>query len=252
MGNPVWSSLVSLDHTSDIQVDKRLDSNVGADRICKQLGYKNGVRGPRKTNRGGSGPIHILSSIHPRRRASVLKRCKHTKEYQSVICSGGLGPQTVKESISWNCTENRVKEKVKVMGDNLTIISPIRPLERCYWVFTHEDKNYQCCYGVEDWNENGKLERKWDCDRFKSIFNSDSDPRCLKRGKYLVKNDYLGLTSTCNLTISLSSASDGNYQSLDVYGEAIQRCSIAAKREFPETSDGTAGAIVVVLLLVSC
>ena len=248
----MWSSLVSLDHTSDIQVDKRLDSNVGADRICKQLGYKNGVRGPRKTNRGGSGPIHILSSIHPRRRASVLKRCKHTKEYQSVICSGGLGPQTVKENFSWNCTDNKVKvkEKVKVMGDNLTIISPVNPLARCYWVFTHEDKNYQCCYGFEDWNE--WKPRQNDCDRFKSIFNSDSDPRCLERGKYLVKNDYLGLTSTCNLTFSLSSVSDGYYQSLDIYGEAIQRCSIAAKREFPETSDGTAGAIVVVLLLVSC
>ena len=144
------------------------------------------------------------------------------------------------------------------MGDNLTIISPVNPLARCYWVFTHEDKNYQCCYGVEDWNE--WKPRQNDCDRFKSIFNSDSDPRgltdprCLKRGKYLVKVDLLGLSpvSTCNLTFSLSSASDGNYQSLDIYGEAIQRCSIAAKREFPETSDGTAGAIVVVLLLVSC
>ena len=216
MGNPVWSSLVSLDHTSDIQVDKRLDSNVGADRICKQLGYKNGVRGPRKTNRGGSGPIHILSSIHPRRRASVLKRCKHTKEYQSVTCSGGLGPQTAKENISWNCTENRVKvkEKVKVMGDNLTLISPNNPLEYCYWVFTHEDKNYQCCYSIKDTNL---------CDNFKSIFNSDSDSRCLEHDKYLVESDLFGLSGvhTCNLTISLSSASDGNYQSFSNYGQAI-------------------------------
>ena len=71
----------------NIQVDKRWDSNVGAERICKQLGYKKGVRGPQKTNPGGSGPFHVLSHV-----PQVLKTCTHTID-QSVICSGGLGPK---------------------------------------------------------------------------------------------------------------------------------------------------------------
>ena len=58
---------------------------MGAERICKQLGYETGIRGPRNANPEGSGPVHALSHV-----SHVL--CPHTID-QGVICSGGLGPQ---------------------------------------------------------------------------------------------------------------------------------------------------------------
>ena len=60
---------------------------MGAETICKQLGYEKGVKGPRYTNQGGSGPFHVV-----RRGKHALETCKHTID-QSVKCSGGLGPQ---------------------------------------------------------------------------------------------------------------------------------------------------------------
>ena len=61
---------------------------MGADRICKQLGYENGRRGPRNADPEGSGPIHALSHIAN----AWLSKCTHSID-QGVICSGGLGPQ---------------------------------------------------------------------------------------------------------------------------------------------------------------
>ena len=36
---------------------------MGAERICKQLGYETGIRGPRNANPEGSGPVHILNGM---------------------------------------------------------------------------------------------------------------------------------------------------------------------------------------------
>ena len=60
---------------------------MGAERICQQLGYERGIRGPRNANPEGSGPIHALSHV-----PHVLSTCTHSID-QGVICSGGLGPQ---------------------------------------------------------------------------------------------------------------------------------------------------------------
>ena len=57
---------------------------MGAERICQQLGYERGIRGPRNANPEGSGPIHALSVN--------TATCTHSID-QGVICSGGLGPQ---------------------------------------------------------------------------------------------------------------------------------------------------------------
>ena len=71
---------------------------MGAERICQQLGYERGIRGPRNANPEGSGPIHALSHV-----PHVLSTCTHSIDQgvicsgdsidQGVICSGGLGPQ---------------------------------------------------------------------------------------------------------------------------------------------------------------
>ena len=120
----------------------------------------------------------------------------------------------IKENISWKCADDKTVKGV--LGENLTLISLVNTVERCYFVFTHQDANYQCCYAEKDRN---------DCDAF------DYDPRCLTSNKYAVKIDSLGgsAVNTCNLTIeSVNSASDGNYQSFSNLGQAIQRCNIAS------------------------
>ena len=106
MGNFVWPLLVRQPCNIRVnsQVDIRWNNNVGAERICKQLGYKTGKRGPRNANPGGSGPVHALSHV-----SHVLSRCPHTID-QGVICSGGLGPQTTTTSTSTTAT---------VIGDKL-------------------------------------------------------------------------------------------------------------------------------------
>ena len=92
MGNFVWPLLVRQPCHIRVnsQVDIRWDSDVGAERICQQLGYERGIRGPRNANPEGSGPIHALSHV-----PHVLSTCTHSID-QGVICSGGLGPQIPK------------------------------------------------------------------------------------------------------------------------------------------------------------
>ena len=77
-----------------------------------------------------------------------------------------------KEDVSWDCTIDKIVKGVH--GQQLTLVSKVSPLERCYFVFTNPVENYQCCYGDKDEN---------DCDAFKY------DPRCLKSDKYFVNID---------------------------------------------------------------
>ena len=59
---------------------------MGAERICQQLGYERGIRGPRNANPEGSGPVHALSGM-----LSWIEggACPHNID-QGVICSGGI------------------------------------------------------------------------------------------------------------------------------------------------------------------
>ena len=93
MGNFVWPLLVRqpCNIRVDSQVYKRWDSDVGAERICQQLGYERGIRGPRHANPEGSGPVHALSHV-PHVLHLPAPTCTHSID-QGVICSGGLGPQ---------------------------------------------------------------------------------------------------------------------------------------------------------------
>ena len=77
-----------------LTIDVRWDNNDGADKICKQLGYEEGVKGPRNAVSKGSGPIHIVSRAASDYKADVInetyKLCTHTID-QAVACKGGLG-----------------------------------------------------------------------------------------------------------------------------------------------------------------
>jgi len=60
----------------------------GADKICKQIGYEKGKRGPRSAKTPGSGPVHVS----PSNIAYKIPTCPHNID-QAVVCSGGTGPQ---------------------------------------------------------------------------------------------------------------------------------------------------------------
>ena len=74
-------------------IDVRWNNNDGADKICKQLGYKEGVKGPRNAVSKGSGPIHIVSWARTEFKNDVIektyKKCTHGID-QAVICKGGF------------------------------------------------------------------------------------------------------------------------------------------------------------------
>ena len=74
--------------------DVRWDNNDGADKICKQLGYKEGVKGPREAISEGSGPIHAVSWASSEVTNDVIngtyEKCTHAID-QAVVCMGGLG-----------------------------------------------------------------------------------------------------------------------------------------------------------------
>ena len=73
----------------------RWDNNNGADKICKQLGYDGGTKGPRNAISEGSGHIHVVSWASKKFKDDVTnkiyKECKHSRD-QAVVCKGGLGP----------------------------------------------------------------------------------------------------------------------------------------------------------------
>ena len=98
---------------------------MGAERICKQLGYQKGVRGPRKTNPGGSGPVHALSHV-----PHVLSRCPHTID-QSVICSGGLGPGHGMETKEIRGEMEKRKAKEKLVQKPVQLTSAARGCRKC-------------------------------------------------------------------------------------------------------------------------
>ena len=86
-------------------IDVRWDNNDGADKICKQLGYEEGVKGPRYAVSKGSGPIHIVSwAKESEYKDDVInetyKLCTHAKD-QAVACKGGLGATPGKQPFLW-------------------------------------------------------------------------------------------------------------------------------------------------------
>ena len=86
--------LVPLTHSSP-ELCFRWDNNGGAGKICKQLGYEEGAKGPRNAVSEGSGPIHAVSWASPEVTDDVINeiysKCTHAID-QAVVCKGGLGP----------------------------------------------------------------------------------------------------------------------------------------------------------------
>ena len=92
-----------------LTIDVRWDNNDGADKICKQLGYEEGVKGPRNTISKRSGPIHIVSRARSDYKDDVIneiyKLCTHAID-QAVACKGGLGATPGKTTIVMGSHKN--------------------------------------------------------------------------------------------------------------------------------------------------
>jgi hypothetical protein len=146
--------------------------------------------------------------------------------FTSPTDQAAASSQEVKQK-SWNCT---IEKTVKVLqGEAFTIYSHVDPNDRCHFLFTHQDNNYQCCY-----------EDKYDknCESFNYI----NDPRCLKNDNYNVEIDSRGrsLRNTCNFTtFNADSTSYGTYQVFNNEGQhilvyrnsiAIQKCNIVVEK----------------------
>jgi hypothetical protein len=167
--------------------------------------------------------------------------------FTSPTDQAAASSQDVKQK-SWNCT---IEKTVKVLqGEAFTIYSHVDPNDRCHFLFTHQDDNYQCCY--EDKYDNN-------CESFNYI----NDPRCLKNDNYTVEIDSRGrsLRNTCNFTtFNADSTSYGMYQVFNNEGHhilvyknstAIQKCNIVVeKTQNPHTFNGYLIAIQAVFSFI--
>jgi len=149
-------------------------------------------------------------------------------------------PSINEESKSWNCTlDKTVKEDE---GERLTIVSRVNPVDRCYFEFTPQDDDYRCCYQNKDDNYCGAL-------------GYSNGPKCLKSDNYLVKIDSKGQSAvdTCSLTIeSVSSLSEGKYQSFHSSGQPIQMCNISITTNLQSNFPGFPFPFLVCFIVLSC
>ena len=122
-------------------------------------------------------------------------------------------------------------------GEEVTLVSDIEPLTRCYFVFTDNGGSGQCCF-----NEHG------------------SDEDCQTSGDYKQRNyrncpDYdLTVdstdTETCTLTIKgVSEASAGQYKSYDADHAPIQECVVTVSGG--GGGSGTIWTILVIIVLAA-
>ena len=130
------------------------------------------------------------------------------------------------------CKNNVLESK---HGEEVTLVSDIEPLTRCYFVFTDNGGSGQCCF-----NEHG------------------SDEDCQTSGDYKQRNyrncpDYALTvdstdTETCTLTIkSVNEGAAGQYKSYDAdHGKPIQECQVTVSG-----GGGESGIIVVIVVLVA-
>merc|ERR1719391_376892 len=115
-------------------------------------------------------------------------------------------------------------------GEQLTLVSSVDPLERCYFVFTKNDNSDQCCY-----NENGFERDCTNSDKYKQRSNSEC-------AEYDLTVDST-LTLTCNLTIkSVSEAHAGLYKIYCADHKPIQGCVVTVSGG--ETNKWGAGSII--------
>ena len=132
-------------------------------------------------------------------------------------------PNLVEQSNSWNCTVDKMVEGTA--GQPLTLVTFVDPVDRCYFVFTHQHDNHQCCYDRKHDNFCGALSYK-------------NGPECLKRDDFSVKIDSKGRSAvdTCNITIKsdvMSSTSFGKWQSFNGDSQAKQKFHIITEKDYP-------------------
>ena len=101
-------------------------------------------------------------------------------------------------------------------GKELTLISDIEPLTRCYFVSTDSDSGDQCCF-----NEDGEDE---DCTT--SGYYKQRNTKC---PEYSLTYDSIE-TRTCTLTIKSVSAA-GKYKSFDANHVPLQSCLVTISVE---------------------
>lgn len=123
--------------------------------------------------------------------------------------------------------ENAIDVK---FGEELTLISRVDPLKRCYFVFTDDDSSDQCCFNRKEHNEDCETSDK---------YNPRNSMNC---PEYVLKVDSIE-TRTCVLTItSVSETAAGQYRSFDADDVPIQGCHVTVSGE--KSNGGGIKAIV--------
>jgi len=135
---------------------------------------------------------------------------------------------------SQNCRNNKGINVTK--GEELTLISPVDPLMRCYFVFTDDDSGEQCCFSKEGSNE--------DCES-SGKYKPRNNAKC---PEHVLIVDSIE-TGTCILKIkSVSEAAAGEYKSYDADHKRIEGCQVTVSGGI--SNGGGTGAIVGSLVAV--
>ena len=134
-------------------------------------------------------------------------------------------------------TEALSKEcNIQKDGGNTKLIVDVHLREKCYFVFTANNKSHQCCY-------DGPTPNNY-CRKF-PMYKRGNNSMCLKEDEYALKIN----PTTCVLFIaSNSETASGLYKSYNAEDEEIQECDVQEDREVGGSS---AGVVVGVLITVA-
>ena len=139
-------------------------------------------------------------------------------------------PPHNKEQTIWNCTID--KQKKVAYGKGFTIFSHVDPADRCYFVFTHKNDQYKCCY---------ESNHDSNCNSSKHSSGQGKGHGCINKDNFLVKVDSRGRShrNTCNFTTwNVDFTSHGNYhvfnkggQTIPLYmgSKAVHQCDIVVE-----------------------
>ena len=116
----------------------------------------------------------------------------------------------------WECKDETVVEAS--VGEEVKLVAHVSRLERCYFVFTEEKTGDQCCYSIDEFQEDCNISDK---------YRQRNPSKCLEeKTGYAMKLDSRG-TGTCSLIIeSLNEAGAGQYRSYDANHKTIQGCLV--------------------------
>jgi len=138
------------------------------------------------------------------------------------------------------CKNNVLESK---HGEEVTLVSDIEPLTRCYFVFTDNGGSGQCCF-----NEHGSDE---DCEtsedyKQRNYRNCPDYDLTIVNGIDSTDTE----TFTCTLTIkSVNEGAAGQYNSYDANHKPLQGCQVTVSGG--GGGSGTIGIIVVIVVLVA-